>query len=78
MGDQHSPIWGFEGIFGVSFAYVLAYHCVIVAGPFAFWIWWLRVHENDWQNAAIPATVAVGALSVFWSGAGILTSGSRD
>lgn len=57
--DATSPIWGLEAVFAVSFAYVFVYHCVMVAGPFAFFWWWLQVHPNDLQNASIP-----GALSL--------------
>ena len=76
--DQTSPIWGFEAVFAVSFAYVFVYHCVMVAGPLAFWVWWLKAHPDDWQNAAIPFTVVIGALSLFWSSSGILTSRNDD
>jgi hypothetical protein len=72
--DSTSPIWGLEAVFAVSFAYVFVYHCVMLAGPFAFFTWWLKAHPDDFQNASIPATVVLGALSLFWSGAGILTS----
>lgn len=73
-GDQASPIWGFEAVFAVSFRYVCIYHCAMVAGPLIFWLLWLEDHPDDLQNAAIPLTVVIGALSLFWSSAGILTS----
>lgn len=77
-GDESSPIWGFETVFAVSFSYVLAYHCVMVAGPFIFWGLWLKYHPDDLQNASVPVTIVIGALSLFWSGAGILTSRETD
>ncbi|KAL6828399.1 hypothetical protein V8C40DRAFT_286390 [Trichoderma camerunense] len=76
--DQSSPIWGFETVFAVSFSYVLVYHVVMVAGPFIFWGLWLKFHPDDLQNASVPITVVIGALSLFWSGAGILTSRERE
>ncbi|EHK15609.1 uncharacterized protein TRIVIDRAFT_228635 [Trichoderma virens Gv29-8] len=76
--DPNSPIWGFETVFAVSFGYVLAYHCLMVAGPFIFWGLWLKFHPDDLQNASVPITVVIGALSLFWSGAGILTSRERE
>lgn len=76
--DQSSPIWGFETVFAVSFSYVLAYHVVMVAGPFIFWGLWMKFHPDDLQNASVPITVVIGALSLFWSGAGILTSRERE
>jgi hypothetical protein len=75
--DPNSPIWGLEAVFAVSFAYVFVYHCVIVAGPLCFFGWWLRANPSDLQNASIPVTIALGALSLFWSGSGILTSRDR-
>jgi hypothetical protein len=77
-GDKSSPIWGLEAVFAVSFAYVFTYHFVMVAGPFAFFAWWLKVHPDDLQNASIPLAIVLGALSLFWSGAGILTSNNED
>jgi hypothetical protein len=76
--ETSSPIWGLEAVFAASFAYVLIYHFVIVAGPFAFFAWWLKFHPDDLQNASIPLSIVLGALSLFWSGAGILTSKSKD
>lgn len=72
--DQTSPIWGLETVFAVSFAYVLAYHCLMMIGPFAFFGLWLKIHPTDFQDASIPVVIVLGALSLFWSGAGILTS----
>lgn len=71
--DQTSPVWGLSAIFAVSSTHVLIYHCIMVAGPFAFFAWWLRVYPDDLQNASVPVTVVLGALSLFWSGSGILT-----
>lgn len=76
--DQTSPIWGLEAVFAVSPARVLIYHCIMVAGPFAFFGWWLKAHPDDLQNASIPVTIVLGVLSLFWSGSGILTSRSIE
>lgn len=76
--DQASPIWGFETVFSPSLAHIFAYHCLMVIGPFAFWAWWLKEHPDDLQNASVPATLVLAALSLFWSSAGILTNRRRD
>jgi hypothetical protein len=78
QGDPNSPIWGLEAVFAVSFAYVCVYHCCIVVLPFIFFGLWLGAHPDDLQDASVPVTIALGALSLFWSGSGILTSGTRD
>ncbi|PKY03849.1 hypothetical protein P168DRAFT_170710 [Aspergillus campestris IBT 28561] len=76
--DQESPVWGLEAKFAVSALCITIYHCIMLAGPFAFFAWWLRHHPGDLQNASVPATIALGALSLFWSIAGILTSHGKD
>jgi hypothetical protein len=79
QNDQTSPIWGLETVFAVSFAYVFIYHLLMIAVPFGIFGWWIASHPGgDLQNASVPVTIALGALSLFWSGAGILTSGSKD
>lgn len=76
--DQSSPVWGLEAVFAVSSARVLTYHLVLIAGPFAFFGWWIGTHPWDLQNASVPATVAIGALSLLWMISGILTSSEID
>lgn len=76
--DLTSPIWDLETNFEVSFAYVLVYHCIMVAGPFGFFAWWLKDHPGDLTTASVPVTIVLGALSLFWSGAGILTTKPLD
>lgn len=78
MKEEGSPIGGFEALYSVSWRHVAFYH-------FHDGIWslgvlvmlaqgWLKVHPGDWQNAAVLITVVLGALSLFWSAAGILTA----
>lgn len=75
--DLASPIWGLEAVFELYTAYVLVYHCCIIAGPLTFWGWWLRFHPDDLQNASVPMTIILTCLSLFWSCAGILTSSGQ-
>ncbi|KAF2462719.1 uncharacterized protein BDR25DRAFT_347630 [Lindgomyces ingoldianus] len=67
--------WGLEAKYAVSAMYVAIYHLIIFAFPFGFWAWWLHGHPNDLQGASVPATIALGLLSLFWSTNGILTEG---
>lgn len=76
--DQTSPIWGIEAVFAISAIHVIAYHLILVAGPCAFFGWWLGAHPLDLQNASVPATIAGGSLSVLWTISGILTSRELD
>ena len=76
--DGTSPIWGIEATFAVSIAHIITYHLILVAGPFAFFGWWVGAHPLDLQNASVPATMAGGALSFLWMISGILTSRDID
>lgn len=67
--------WGLEARHSISALYLVIYHVLIVAGPFAFWAWWMTEYPGDLQNASVPVTVVLGLLSLFWSINGILTQG---
>ena len=77
--DFESPsdiyAWGLEAKHVISAAYVTVYHLIIFAIPFGLWGWWIRRHPDDMQGAAVPITVVLGLLSLFWSTNGILTQG---
>lgn len=76
--DQTSQIWGLEAVLGVSAVHVIAYHIILVAGPFALFGWWVSTHPGDLQNAIVPSTIAGGAISFLWMISGILTSKDMD
>lgn len=69
---------GVDHAFGIltkeepSILYVLVYHVLILAGPFAFWGWAMPRESKkegfwDLQNPSVPATFALGLLSFIWS-----------
>jgi hypothetical protein len=64
--------WGIHAEHNISAIYVVLYHVVILAGTFAFWVVWQIGHPDDLQNAAVPMTVVVTLLSLFWSSSGVL------
>ncbi|TLD31557.1 hypothetical protein PspLS_02205 [Pyricularia sp. CBS 133598] len=73
--DDRSPsVWGLDPVFAVSFAYVFVYHFFILAGPWIYYCWRGAQNPNDLQNPSVPLTIVIGLLSLFWAGAGILTS----
>ncbi len=74
--DVREDLWGLQAQHAISFLGVLSYHCLILGGPIGFWAWWLVKHPGDLQSAAVPVTVSLTLLSLFWSSAGIL-KGSR-
>ncbi|KAI1613913.1 hypothetical protein EDD36DRAFT_473920 [Exophiala viscosa] len=69
---------GIDDAFGIltkeepSILYVLVYHIVILAGPFAFWAWTMPREgrqDGSWnlQDPSVPVTVVLALLSLFWA-----------
>lgn len=59
--------WGLNAHYTPHFLRVFLYHCLVLAGTFAFWTWWLVIHPNDLQNASVPFTSAATIIALFWS-----------
>lgn len=59
--------WGLNAHHTPHFLRVFLYHCLVLAGTFAFWTWWLVTHPNDLQNASVPFTSAAAIIALFWS-----------
>lgn len=76
--DKASEIWGLHTVHDPSFAYVLAYHLLMLTGPFLFFVLWLRAYPNDLQNASVPVTAVAALLSLFWANSGIILSIKRS
>ncbi|KAK6863813.1 hypothetical protein PG995_000341 [Apiospora arundinis] len=76
--DTTVEIWGLSTVHDVSFAYVSFYHCLMVLGPLVFYACWMKAFPQDLQNASVPISLVLGALSMFWSSCGILTSNRMD
>jgi hypothetical protein len=71
-GANYSEAWGLESRYNASFVHMLAYHLLMLATPFGFWGWWQGRHPDDIQGAAVPLTVALALMSMFWSSIGLL------
>lgn len=76
--DMTVDIWGLSTVHDVSFAYVSFYHCLMVLGPLILFAYWMETFPQDLQNASVPMSLILGALSLFWSSCGILTSKQMD
>jgi hypothetical protein len=70
--DTEGNAWGLESGYKISFVHVVAYHLVILAATFGFWGWWQARFPDDIQGAAVPLTVVLALLSIFWASAGLL------
>ncbi|KIW87633.1 uncharacterized protein Z519_11607 [Cladophialophora bantiana CBS 173.52] len=71
-GATYSEAWGLESRYKASFVHMLAYHLLMVVGPFGFWGWWQSRHPDDMQGAAVPLTIVLALMSMFWSSIGLL------
>ncbi|EXJ74071.1 uncharacterized protein A1O5_02365 [Cladophialophora psammophila CBS 110553] len=71
-GANYSEAWGLESRYKASFIHMLAYHLLMVVGPFGFWGWWQSRHLDDMQGAAVPLTIVLALMSMFWSSIGLL------
>jgi hypothetical protein len=74
--ESHAELyaWGLEAKHVVSFASLIIYHSVVLGCTFGFWAWWQIRHPDDLQNAAVPITIFLALISLFWTAAGILPS----
>jgi hypothetical protein len=59
--------WGLQAKLEISVTRLFLWHCVILIGPFAFWVVWQSFHRNDLQGASTPATIALMLLSLWWT-----------
>lgn len=73
-----SIAWGLESGYKISFIHVVVYHFILVASTFGFWGWWQSRFPQDVQGAAVPITVILALLSVFWQSTGLLRSPEVD
>jgi hypothetical protein len=58
--------FGLEADYSLSFAILFMYHVTVLFPAFSFWIYWLRNHPNDLQNASVPAFTLLGIIGACW------------
>ncbi len=68
-GDEREVFWGIYAREIISLRWVLFYNSVCVAPLVVFFFLWIfpMGFVNDLQNAAIPVSMMVAMLSLFWS-----------
>ncbi|PSN61897.1 hypothetical protein BS50DRAFT_148013 [Corynespora cassiicola Philippines] len=59
-------VWGLEADYAMSFAFLAVYHLIPIIAATAFWIYWLRIRTDDWQNAAVPILTVLALFAAFW------------
>jgi hypothetical protein len=72
-----SEAWGLQTGYDISLVHVAVYHIILVAATFGFWGWRQAHYPEDIQGAAVPVTVMLGLLSLFWTASGILTPSGK-
>lgn len=59
-------MFGIEAEYALSFVILFVYHAVLILAAFAFWVYWLKNHPNDLQNASVPIFTVFGLMGAFW------------
>ena len=66
MHDKDEDMWGLHVELRISAARVLVWSFLIMAGGLGFFVWWMSGHAGDLQNAAVPLTFIMMALSALF------------
>lgn len=65
IGPDDEYGWGLRACEALSFFRILILFLIIQAGPIAFFIYWLRKHPGDLQNASVPLFLAFALMGTF-------------
>lgn len=65
-GEPGDVAFGIEAVYVLSFPIVFVYHSLLLLALFGFWLWWLKHHPDDLQNASVPTMVFLGIVGSFW------------
>lgn len=77
-GDGQESVLALRAVEHISAAAVFFFHLTILVSVFCFWIWWQYMHPDDLQNAAVPITIVLLLVSLFWASPGVLNSQRAD
>jgi hypothetical protein len=65
-GDVGQCAFGIEADYALSFAVLAAYHVIPILAAFGFWVYWMKKHAGDFQNASVPLFTVTALLTAFW------------
>lgn len=67
--DKYEPFWGIVAREKPCFIRLLIYNCICASPCLVFFFMWLFSwgHHGDLQNAAVPLSLMLVGLSIFWS-----------
>jgi hypothetical protein len=68
-GDKRQPFWGIYAQEIICFRWVVAYNMLCLLPMVVFLALWLLPlgYKGDLQNAAVPLTLMISMLTMFWS-----------
>ena len=58
--------FGIDAAYGVSSLGMFIYHAICILSGFIFWIYWMRNHPSDLQNASVPLFTIMMLIGTFW------------
>jgi hypothetical protein len=58
--------FGLEAEYSWSLIVLLMYLLMVWFLLFGFWVYWLRNHPNDLQNASVPTVLLLTFVNVYW------------
>lgn len=64
---RREDLWGLNVEYRICLKVVVMWHFFITAGGWIFVGWWLGDHPGDLQNAAVPISLILGTLVLFWT-----------
>jgi hypothetical protein len=66
--DEPETFWGLLAIEEIQFIRIALYTMLILVGPLAFWVFWMKSgHPGDLQDATTPLMVAFSSIAMLVS-----------
>jgi hypothetical protein len=59
--------FGIDAAYEISNLGMFTYHSIFILSGFIFWIYWMKTHPSDLQNASVPLFTIIMLLGTFWS-----------
>lgn len=66
LSQSGGVAFGIEADCALSFAILFIYHIFFIFSAFGFWIYWLKNHPDDLQNASVPTFTVLSLIGAFW------------
>jgi hypothetical protein len=68
QGNCTEPVlFGIQANYMLSLARMIMYHVIPILSGFAFWVYWLKHHPSDLQNASVPVFTIGMLLGTSWA-----------